>query len=117
MAIADEDGSYFKFGYIDKTGELRIPLEFAGAENFTEGLAVVEINKKWGYIDKTGKLVVPAEFDYIMTPFSEGLALVKKGEELGFIDKKGKVVIKLQFGGASSFQEGLAVIGPKPTLR
>ncbi len=66
-----------KYGFIDKTGEVVVPLEYDDAQNFSEGLAVVEKDGKWGYIDKTGKVVVPlGEYDYAY-PFSEGLAEVR----------------------------------------
>lgn len=43
-------------------------------------------------------------------PFSEGLAAVKKDGKFGYIDTKGNLVIPCQFGYASDFIEGTAVV-------
>ena len=52
------DGN-LKWGYIDKSSKVVLPLEYDGAESFSEGLAAVEDgNWIWGYIDKTGTVVV-----------------------------------------------------------
>jgi WG containing repeat len=64
-----------KFGYIDRTGQIVIPAKFERADDFSEGLASVEIDKKSGCIDRTGKLVIPAKYEYIY-PFENGLAKV-----------------------------------------
>src|SRR5438445_13333722 len=40
-----------KFGYIDKTGKVVIPLTYDEAYDFREGLARVEINGKTGFVD------------------------------------------------------------------
>jgi hypothetical protein len=41
-----------KWGYINSTGKLVVPLEFDEAEPFTEGLAVIRVGSKYGYIQK-----------------------------------------------------------------
>lgn len=93
-----------KWGYIDKTGRLIIPFKFDMADDFSEGLAAVEIKEKTGYIDKTGKFVIPPRF-LSGFPFSSGMALVvfRRFEEdklhmnkLGYIDKSGKLMIQLK---------------------
>jgi hypothetical protein len=82
-----------KYGYIDKTGKLAIAPQFYEADDFSEGLAAVEIDDSWGYIDKTGKVVITPQFDDAFG-FSGGLAWVSisgKGKR-GYIDKTGKFV-------------------------
>ena len=99
-----------KWGFIDKTGKLAIPLQFdwaagpwvTGTWGFSDGLAPVQQGKKWGFIDKNGKMVIPPRYNGALK-FSEGLAAVLLGEEdaetepWGFIDKTGKMVIPAQF--------------------
>src|SRR4051812_47664639 len=41
-----------KFGFIDHKGTTLIPDTFDKAEDFSEGLAQVEIKGKWGFINK-----------------------------------------------------------------
>ena len=64
-------------GFIDKTGKVVIPLQFADASGFHEGLSAIQTEEdgKYGYIDKAGKLVVPPQFA-TEHEFSEGLAAV-----------------------------------------
>ena len=110
-----------KRGFIDRTGRVVIEPRWAGANNFSEGLAVVatyEGGYKEGYIDQAGKVVI--EPAYVMArDFSEGLAAVGFGEyglhnsgdhKTGFIDQTGKLVIEPKYRDALSFSEGLAVV-------
>jgi len=89
-----------KYGYIDKTGKIVIPVEYYAVRPFSEGLAVVckSISGKYGVIDKTGKVIIPLEYDCIY-PFSEGLAAAYKGGKMGFIDKTNKTVIEFIYDG------------------
>lgn len=110
-----------KRGYIDRTGKVIIEPKWGGANNFSEGLAVVatyEDGYKQGYIDTTGKVVIEPQFRRAWD-FSEGLAAVGFGEfglhnsgehKTGFIDKTGKLVIEPKYTDARSFSEGLAVV-------
>ena len=105
--IHNGTGSYYYF--IDKTGELAFPYGFDSANNFSEGLAVVEKDGKYYYINKEGKLGIPYEFDYASS-FSEGLAAVEKDGKQGYINKEGEMVITYNYYSANEFSEGLALI-------
>src|ERR1700704_3111972 len=65
----EKDG---KFGFIDRTGKIVIPLQFDSANDFHEGLALVTSNHKTMFIDMTGKTVVTPHD--IVNNFSECLA-------------------------------------------
>ena len=52
-----------KWGFIDQTGKVVIPVQFEFALDFSEGLASVTFGGKAGFIDKTGKMVIPAQFE------------------------------------------------------
>lgn len=111
------------WGYMDKTGRLVIPCKFGYAEDFSEGLAGVEIKGKFGYIDKTGKFVIPPRFHWGKS-FSEGLAVAvirrfdRNGKvtfnKFGYIDRSGKMVIQPRGVESekwlSNFSEGLACV-------
>ena len=61
LAQFKKDG---KWGFIDKYGKEVIPLQFAGALNFSEELAPVKMKDgKWGYINKMGKFLIKGFFD------------------------------------------------------
>jgi hypothetical protein len=119
LAAVEKDD---KWGYIDKTGKVVIPLTFAapngyirysGRGGFREGLAAVHFGGgRWGYINKTGKVVIQPQFGGAEA-FSEGLALVETGEiprKHGYINKAGQWVIPPQFTDASPFSEGFAAV-------
>src|ERR1700674_2216363 len=115
----EKDG---KFGFIDRTGKVVIPLQFDSANDFHEGLALVTANRKTMFIDTAGETVITPQFD-IVNNFSEGLAPVNIGQKRipnlglisdpgkwGYIDKTGKLVIPLKFTHAEDFSEGLAAV-------
>ncbi len=51
-----------KYGFINKKGEVVIPLEYDEIRSFSEGLAGVLKGDKWGFIDKNNKTVI--DFQY-----------------------------------------------------
>ena len=110
-------------GFIDRTGNIAIPLCFEGIQAFSEGLAAFTRDGRWGYIDRTGKIVIQPTFPWA-EEFHEGLAHVQAtGTVLeydgrwGYIDKTGKMVIPAvsarmmedSSGDESAFHEGLAM--------
>jgi WG containing repeat len=105
------------YGYIDRTGKLKIPAQFSEASNFAEGLAAVRIKSKqqgknslYGYIDKTGKSVIAPQFTFA-GKFSGGLAPVVALDGKGYINRRGKIVFKLKYDSIGEFSEGLAPVG------
>jgi hypothetical protein len=108
-----------KWGYIDRTGRLAIKRQYSFADDFSEGLAGVEVGGKYGFINKQGEMVIPARFGLRkdgrhreMTVssgrFSEGLACVRVGHLYGYVNKQGDFVIPPQYSHAQEFSEGLA---------
>ena len=104
-AVSDKNGT----GFVNRNGEVVIPLQFEEAKPFSDGLAVVK--KKDGtyaYIDKTGKIVIDAANYRHVESFSEGLAMVRSSDarRAGFIDQTGKEVIPCQYRWAGYFRNG-----------
>ncbi|MGH9932431.1 MAG: WG repeat-containing protein [Pyrinomonadaceae bacterium] len=115
----EKDG---KWGFIDSTGKVVIPLEFDSANEFHEGLALVTTGKQKALIDTSGRIVFKPQFD-LVNNFSEGLAAVNIGQtrianlglignpgRWGYIDKTGKLAIPPRFTHAEDFSEGLAAV-------
>ena len=62
LVTSYKGGDKFLHGYIDTAGKVVIPVQFAGARLFSEGLAAVLVGGKWGYIDRDGKMAIPPRF-------------------------------------------------------
>jgi hypothetical protein len=116
-AMPDPCGNGRQWGYIDASGQFMIKPQFDAAQDFSEGLAAVQIGEKWGFIDQKGKIVI--EPDYLSAGrFSEGLACVRlcgyhDGHytcPYGYIDRRGKMVIAPFTFHGDSFSEGVAVV-------
>ncbi len=86
-----------KWGFIDTTGGVVVPLKYDEVCNFSEGLAKVRIKKNgssgggWGLIDTKGQVIVKPMFDWIYD-FENGKAKVKADGEEGYIDRNGNLV-------------------------
>ncbi len=81
-----------KYGFIDKTGKLVIPIQYDMVGGFVEGLAKVRSKGKHGFIDPSGKLVIPQIYSDAQN-FDGGMSWVK--DESGrtfYIDKEGNEV-------------------------
>jgi len=119
-----------KFGYVDASGRIVIPLQFAYAEPFRDGLALVyttfgmnllgregrDLFRRAGYIDHTGKFLIGPRYIENAASFSEGVAAFQPGvaspgnAKWGYLDKTGKWAIKPRFDIAGDFSEGLAAV-------
>jgi hypothetical protein len=101
------------YGFINRRGELLIPLFFEDVRDFVEGLAPARINGKWGYIDTSASFVIAPRFDAAM-PFHEGIARVSLDNSWGYIDRNGDFLIGPRFAMAHDFRMGLAGVRSKP---
>ncbi|GAP96726.1 WG repeat-containing protein [Leptolyngbya sp. NIES-2104] len=98
-------------GYVDKTGNLAIPLKFKNTYPFSDELAVVELDSQTkGFIDTKGNLIGSVKLETSDT-FHNGL-LMAKGEnnKKGYVDKTGRWAVQPKFDEASDFYEGLAAV-------
>lgn len=55
------------YGYMNTDGNLEINYQYDFADDFSEGLAVVEKDGKYGFIDKEGNVVI--DFKYTSASF------------------------------------------------
>ena len=119
-----------KIGFIDKTGNLVIPMIYEQIHSttmieddgstgtghikspgFSEGLLTVKKDGKWGVIDKQGNTAIPFKYDYpVIGSFHDGLASFSSGGKSGFINSSGEVVIPPQYNRVDDFTEGYAIV-------
>lgn len=102
-----------KYGFINKSGEIQIPLIYDEVSAFSNGVSIVKKKEKYGLIDKQGKILTPIEYGYI-GEFANGLALITRGDlntgKRGYINTKGKIVIPIIYDWAGTFSEGLGLV-------
>lgn len=117
-----------KCGFIDSSGNYVIKPKFDYAENFSDGLAMVQIgaydfldfrlrDSKTVFINKKGEIQFENEKFIPESKFSNGLAKVSVDGKFGFINTNGKFVINPQELGISDFSEDLAVFSTKNLYR
>jgi hypothetical protein len=98
-----------RYGYMDRTGRMRIEFKYANAAPFHDGLAAVKLSDglsayDWGYIDTNGTIIIAPRFDQAGS-FARGLAYVEavtKRDGLSYtspavINRHGDVVVDKPF--------------------
>lgn len=106
-------GRWGPFGFINRTGELAIPVQYGTAYSFREGLAAASrLNEKVsGYIDKSGRFVIPPAYGYVMS-FSEGLAGVNPIDQRmrHFIGQNGERAFAGDYLGTHPFENQRSLV-------
>ena len=80
-----------KWGFIDTTGSMIIPLKYDQVENFSDGIAKVRIDHRWGLVNTSGTQIIKPMFDFIYD-FENGKAKVTAGGKTAYIDKNGNLL-------------------------
>jgi hypothetical protein len=111
LGIVQETGNPPRYGAVDRTGSLAVPLEFLWLAPFQEGVAGARSQVGAGFIDKTGGWAITPTFHRVGS-FSEGLAPVQTQPDgpWGYIDMSGEMVIQPQYRAAEPFSEGRAQV-------
>ncbi|SHN67870.1 WG repeat-containing protein [Bradyrhizobium erythrophlei] len=113
LVTSYKGGHDFRHGYVDTSGKVVIPVTFAGARLFSEGLAAVLVDGKWGYIDRDGKMIIPPRFAEADT-FHNGRAVVSISAswgKSGLIDRSGKFVVEPRYEQISKVGEKFWSVG------
>ncbi len=97
----------YRFGYMNKQGEIVIPIGLDDADDFVDGIARYKQGTKFGLLDSNGKKIIEAKY-FNIGAFHDNLAIVDAGGRYGFINNEGKEVIKPIYEFATDFSEGLA---------
>ncbi len=108
-----------KYGFIDKTGKIKIKAEYLNVGDFSEGLcnASKEVIKK-GYksifIDTLGNKVFDIKNNFPETAFSCGFARISNFKEHWFVNKRGENEFgKTWKDGHGKFENGIAYVSEK----
>ena len=73
-----------KWGYVDGSRNVVIPLQYNSIVSFSLGVAAVNLNGKLGVIRQDGAYLIPPEYDPLM-PLNCGLYLAQKGGGWGVV--------------------------------
>jgi hypothetical protein len=96
-----------KWGYMDVTGRIVVPLKYDHLTEFNDGCGVAILKDQFFLIDRNGnETPVEGEPDDVKQ-FTENLApFFSKKERWGFINTSGKIVILPQFLSVGNFYNG-----------
>ena len=123
LAVGQGNGLYQfigengKYGFIDKTGQIKIEPIYLRVNDFSEGLSfvskeVIKKGYKWICIDTSGNEVFDIADNFPETNFSNGFARISSFTEHWFINAKGKNEFgKTWKNGYKEFRDGIAYVG------
>ncbi|WP_440109008.1 WG repeat-containing protein [Paenibacillus sp. QZ-Y1] len=100
------------YGYLDTVGNEVIRAQFASANDFQDGKAVVQIkDNEFALIDRNGQRLATYPYAYV-GPLGEGLLAFQKetSGKYGYIDERGNIRIQPQFTSAFPFSGGQAIV-------
>jgi hypothetical protein len=80
-----------RFGFVDASGQFRIPPTFDDVLPFSEGFAAVRSGEKWGFLNTSGHIVIHPQFEAAYY-FREGVAVTESDSGDVLIDTSGKVL-------------------------
>jgi len=112
--LADINDKRYRQGFMNKKGEIVIPLQFELLDNFSEGLAFAIKGDTIGYINKTGKFEFTVD-GYAGKPFSDSMAFVgvlNEAKEMrwALINRNGERLTGYVFEEVRNFSEGVAAV-------
>lgn len=106
QSIHSEKG---KWGYIDRTGEMKIPPQFSEARDFHEGLALVAVGDERPSLEEFLEKAAPLNPDYSEWELTKAWRKEYPGMKYGYIDPQGLFKIPPKYEGlSSSFKHGIA---------
>ena len=80
-----------RYGYIDRSGAIVIPIQWMAAYDFSEGLAALRVDKKhFQFINTAGTVVIKSKKYDSVGRFRNGICRAVKGGKVKWIDTKGK---------------------------
>jgi len=111
--LADINDRQYRSGFMNRKGEIVIPIEYDVLEHFSEGLAFAIKDGKAGFINKKGEFEFFVD-GYVSKPFSDGMTFVGKifNKEMkwALINKKGEKITDYIFDDVKGFSEGVAPV-------
>jgi hypothetical protein len=92
-AVVGRDGRY---GVIDRSGQLVVPMEYDWIEGYEHGPSRVRKNGRTGTMSVNGEVLLEAKYDHVGA-YHDGLALVVEAGRCGYADTLGRMIIALDY--------------------
>lgn len=105
-------GEVSRYGYLNTSGNEVIRAQFASANDFQDGKAVVQIkDNEYALINRNGQRLATYPYAYV-GPLGDGLLPFQKeaSGKYGYIDESGHVRIQPSFTSAFPFSGGYAIV-------
>lgn len=99
-----------RWGYIDKAGEIVIPILYDNAGAFYNNQAIVKVNDKVKLIDKEGKDVLDKTYESLYRDTDNGYIRYKQNDKWGLMDDEGNILTDALYDSIAYFSEGLAAV-------
>ena len=96
-----------KWGYVNKSKEVIIPVGYDVAEPFQQGLAKVAVNGKFGMIRKDGTTFLPIEFDQLLF-IMDGLIMVQLHGRQGLLNLEKDTLLEMRYSNISYSASGVS---------
>ncbi|MFN3757272.1 MAG: WG repeat-containing protein [Flavobacterium sp.] len=110
IKFTDLVNSNFNCGYINKKGEIILPIENRDCTLFSNGRATFLKEGVYSIIDKNGSIIRTFNDKSSLSRFSDGLCRICKERKCGFIDVNGVVVIPLIYDFVNDFRGGFSKV-------
>ncbi|MCH8331007.1 MAG: WG repeat-containing protein [Bacteroidetes bacterium] len=102
-----------RIGLFDEKGNQLTPIMYNSmADEFSEGLLMVDTAGRYGFIDMQGEQVIPLIYSETSDTFKNGLASVVYNGKMGVINKEGKLVVPLRYRNCDLSYVGLIKVKP-----
>lgn len=98
-----------RYGFIDRSGNVRILAKFSEVGQFGESVAPAKSEGKWGFINRSGKWTIPPKYDDVK-PFNQGIAPFERKDRWGYLNHQGKHIVENKYTYAeTAFNDRLLV--------
>jgi len=102
------------YGFVNQAGEIVIPCDYKKAHDFVADVTWVKRSgdSYFTLIDKKGNVIPTKNYDRVgfFFDYQKDICAVYQNGKMGFINTKGEEVIPCKYTGASSFNDGLAMM-------
>lgn len=98
-----------QWGYLDTTGREKIADAYTFAEDFVNGVAIVQQNGKWGVLNLAGRPLIPFQYDaihFLENTQNRILRMYVQRPKYGLIDTLGQLAVHAVYDELGQFREG-----------